>query len=112
MKKHFIFGTIILAATLFIVSCYTPSPLYGTWSDNTGNKIIFYAEGNFDAWILDSENNQEKKSGSYTVIDNVIVFTFDGGTTNSIWDLNGATLKITWTSDGTTKNLVLYHTAR
>ena len=50
-------NTFITLATIFTIftlaSCYTPSPLYGTWNDNLGNKITFISDGTFVAKILD-----------------------------------------------------------
>ena len=46
IKKTFITLSTIFA--LFTLSsCYTPSPLYGTWNDNLGNKITFISDGTF-----------------------------------------------------------------
>ena len=39
MKKRFLFTTLLLAYVFIFAACYTPSPLYGTWTDNDGNKI-------------------------------------------------------------------------
>ena len=48
MKKIFL-SLLFIFAMMFIASCYTPSPLYGTWSDNSGNKITFISDGTFVA---------------------------------------------------------------
>lgn len=111
MKKHFILGTLFLSVILLLVSCYTPSPLYGTWSDTTGNKITFMADGTFSARIKLEDENIDY-DGSYTVIDNVLIFTYESGSIYSIWDINGATVKLTWADKDTSINLILYHIAR
>ena len=62
-NKFKIFG---LAAGLLLVlftSCYTPNPLYGTWTDNEGNKIQFIDDGTFSANIKDSEDKINNYSG-------------------------------------------------
>ncbi len=104
----------VLIGTLFC-SCYTPSPLYGTWSDNDGNKIQFIDDGTFSATIKDSDNQIISYSGEWSVIDNVLIFTIKGDsqyTRNTEWDIRGAMLYLTWTANNTTKILTLYHTAR
>lgn len=118
MKKN-ISGILVIIAALFITtfftSCYTPSPLYGTWSDNEGNKINFMPDGSFSSIILDSENNSVSYEGKWTCIDNVLIFNISADinySRNTEWSLSGAILKITWTSNNNTKNLILYHTAR
>lgn len=119
MKKiknsFFALALFISAAALFsalCASCYTPSPLYGAWSDNAGNKISFSDDGSYSATIVDSNNDKKVYSGSFSVIENVISFSKDDGSINSEWDLRGGILYLTWTdSYGTQINLSLYHTA-
>ena len=116
MKNRFFLVAVfaILMAIIFC-SCYTPNPLYGTWSDNDGNKIQFIDDGSFSATIKDSDNKIISYSGEWTVIDNVLIFTIKGDsqyTRNTEWDIRGAMLYLTWTANNNTKMLVLYHTAR
>lgn len=116
MKNRFFLAAVfaILMAIIFC-SCYTPNPLYGTWSDNDGNKIQFIDDGSFSATIKDSDNKIISYSGEWTVIDNVLIFTIKGDsqyTRNTEWDIRGAMLYLTWTANNNTKMLVLYHTAR
>ena len=112
------FGVTGLAATILLIllaSCYTPNPLYGTWTDNDGNKIQFIDDGTFTATIKDSENELISYSGEWTVIDNVLMFTIKGDATytrNTEWDIRGAMLYLTWTANNNTRVLTLYHTAR
>jgi len=114
MKKHILL--ILLAGIIgLFVSCYTPSPLYGSWADNAGNKITFVQDGTFTAKIVDSEGNSEVVSGNYNVIDNVIVFNVTGDVVysrNTEWDIRGAMLYLTWTTDKDPINLTLYHISR
>lgn len=107
---------ISLLFALIFSSCYTPSPLYGTWADNEGNTIQFMSDGTFTATITDSQTKLSTSyEGQFTVIDNVIVFNISGDSEysrNTEWDMRGAILYLTWTAKGITKNLTLYHTAR
>lgn len=115
MKKHGIILLFILTSLLYLASCYTPSPLYGTWADNAGNKITFMQDGSFQAKIINSEGNPESVEGNYAVIDNVLIFNISGDivySRNTEWDIRGAMLYITWTANTNPKNLTLYHTAR
>lgn len=112
-----------LFALLFI-SCYEPSPLYGTWADNDGNKISFVSDGTFNAYVLDSAGDKVNYEGNWSVIDNVLVFSFTSSkvegsfNTNSEWDIRGSMLYLRWTyadkvlSENTTKQLTLYHTSK
>lgn len=118
MERYFnIFAAAILCFVIgmVFVSCYTPNPLYGTWSDNDGNKIQFMDDGAFSANIKDSDNNLVSYTGDWSVVDNVLIFTIKGDTTytrNTEWDIRGAMLYLTWTANNNTKMLTLYHTAR
>ena len=92
------------------VSCYQPSPLYGAWSDNGGNKISFADDGSFSATIKDTNGDIQNYSGNYTVIENVISFSKDDGSINSEWDIRGGILYLTWfDAYGSAISLTLYH---
>ena len=108
MKK---FAFIILAILIgTLASCYQPSPLYGSWADNIGNKISFADDGSFNATIIDSNKTKQNYSGSYTVLENVINFSKEDGSINSEWDIRGGILYLTWfDSYGDPINLTLYH---
>lgn len=113
MKK--IFALLTFAFIISLVGCYTPSPLYGGWSDNLGNKISLADDGTFNATILVG-NAQRQYSGTYTVMENVLIFSTSEGTVVTEWDLRGSILYIQWTAavDGGNPeilNLVLYHTS-
>lgn len=104
-----LFGTFV--AALF-GACYQPSPLYGAWSDNAGNKISFSDDGSFTATIIDTNKTKKSYSGSFTVIENVISFSKDDGSINSEWDIRGGILYLTWfDSYGAAISLTLYHSA-
>ena len=107
----FIISLMILTG---LSSCYTPSPLYGTWADNDGNKITFINDGTFVAKIVvSSTSTSTNYEGSYSIIDNVIVFSTSSGTQiNTEWDIRGSILYLTWTASGSTMNLSLYHTSK
>jgi len=113
MKKAFF---VMLAAFVF-VACYVPSPLYGTWADNNGNKITFISDGTFASQIKDGAGMRRSFSGSYSTVDNVLTFSYQwegvSYSMNTEWDIRGSLLYCTWTFDGNqTIKLTLYHTAR
>lgn len=111
--KKICFAVLISTLMLIISSCYTPSPLYGTWTDNDGNKIMFMDDGSFSARIVDSSGTSTNYEGAYTVIDNIISFkitTPSAFTRVSEWDIRGAILYVRF--EGQDKALILYHTAR
>ena len=69
MKRFIkIFTTTIFVTmlTTMLAACYTPNPLYGTWSDNDGNKIQFIDDGTFTATIKDSDNQLVSYSGDWS----------------------------------------------
>ena len=65
----------MLAAFVF-VACYVPSPLYGTWADNNGNKITFISDGTFAAQIKDGAGTRKSFSGDYSTVDNVLTLSY------------------------------------
>ncbi len=115
MKKTFyiLFALTIMAAACFFTGCYEPSPLYGAFADNQGNKITLMDDGTYSATIVDSRGDKKMYQGSYTVLENVISFTTSaGGAINSEWDVRGNMLYLTWTDEtGATLSLTLYKTA-
>ena len=117
--KGYKIGAVVLAAvfavSMFMASCYLPNPLYGTWADNEGNKIQFVDDGSFSAKIKDSNNNIVNYEGSWSTVDNVLIFNIKGDTAytrNTEWDIRGAILHLTWTANQNTVQLDLYHIAR
>jgi hypothetical protein len=114
MKKTFISGLLISLLLILFAGCYTPSPLYGSWSDNAGNKISFFDDGSFSSNVLNAEGTSIDYSGNYMCIDNVLIFNTNTGISiNTEWDIRGAILYLTWTpGNEETKNLTLYHTSR
>ena len=81
MKRFIkIFTTTIFVTmlTTMLAACYTPNPLYGTWSDNDGNKIQFIDDGTFTATIKDSDNQLISYSGDWSTVDNVLIFKIKG----------------------------------
>lgn len=114
-NRKIIAGLIVVITSLFLASCYTPNPLYGTWTDNEGNSIQFQADGSFTATILNSSQNPIDYQGTYDVVDNVLIFHITGDkeySRNTEWDIRGAMLYLTWTANNVTKSITLYHTAR
>lgn len=114
-KKAIISSLVLILVSLFLISCYTPNPLYGTWTDNDGNSIQFQTDGTFNASILNSSGEAVEYQGTFDVIDNVLIFHITGDkeySRNTEWDIRGAMLYLTWTANNTTKSITLYHTAR
>ena len=117
------FLPIIILISFFVLqalcSCYVPSPLYGTWADNAGNKIVFQSDGTFTARVYtgtdaNGDPTATNFSGTYTVLDNILIFQFESGSSRiTDWDINGAALTLKWSEDTSgTLSLTLYHTAR
>src|SRR5574344_638251 len=104
-------GAVVLFVILCLAACYTPSPLYGTWADNRGSKITFTADGNYNATVIDTAGASTAYAGTWNVIDNVLVFTKNSGSTiDTEWDIRGAMLYLDWTDDeGASQSLTLYH---
>ncbi len=112
IKFTFLVFALVGITISLLASCYQPSPLYGTWSDNKGNKIILSSDNSYTAIIIDSNGNKSNYSGSYTVLENVITFSRSDGNMNTEWDIRGGMLYIKWLdSSGKEINLTLYHTA-
>ncbi|WP_407426997.1 hypothetical protein [Treponema sp.] len=114
MKKNICFTAIFGLFLVILASCYTPSPIYGTWADNAGNKITFVDDGSYSATVLDSTNTKVFYSGTWVVNGNVLVFSKNNGTSiNTEWDLRGSILYLDWTDDeANTKSLSLYHVSK
>lgn len=116
-KKIFIIASILLLSLSFS-SCYIPSPLYGTWEDNSGSKLVFLQDNTFNGSIKNTDGETIQYAGNYSVIDNVLVFLFKEPETYSInteWDLRGAIMTLQWTDTKNAienKTLTLYHTAK
>lgn len=84
-KKIILAAISIITLSFLLNSCYTPSPLYGTWANNDQNKITFIADGTYTAKIAG-----ENKEGTWQTIDNVLVISFDGGNTSiTEWEIRG-----------------------
>lgn len=96
MRK--IFNLIALALiALSFASCYEPSPLYGTWADNTGNTIVFMSDNTYSAKVTIDSISADYQ-GTYSVVQNALVFTHDSGTVMvTEWDIRGSFLYLYWT---------------
>ena len=135
MKKYagsFLTFMSVVFTTLFVMGCTVPSPLYGTWSDNVGNQIMFLNDGTFSAEIHVPKDNPGEgeeayitvnEQGTYNAVDNALVINTSASDTNKAskfnteWDLRGAMLYLTWTvkteEEGMkTVSLTLYHNAK
>lgn len=99
MKRFFVFLSILTTCLMLdlFVSCYEPSPLYGSWDDGTGNTVMFMSDGTFSMNVT-VNNTALLFSGDYSVLENTISFSFTNPTTgtsdtiNSQWDLVGSIL--------------------
>lgn len=103
----------LLFAGLFS-SCYTPNPLYGTWTDNIGNTLTIRGDGTFSSTITNSMGNQVQYAGSWSCFENVLSFVKDTGAKfNTEWDVRGAILSLTWVDDkNVSLSMTLYHTSK
>ena len=114
MKKIKIILVLIIAILSF-VSCVEPSPLYGVWADNKGNKLSILADETYTSEIVNAYNEKEDSSGTYTVFTNVITFiSEDGGTVRTTeWDIRSNILYLNWTDNSASQiqSLVLYKIA-
>lgn len=114
-KTHIILSAFVAAVLLALFSsCYTPSPLYGTWSDNSGSKITFIDDGSYVATIVDNTGKKTNYQGSYTVLGNVLIFSKeDGSSIDTEWDIRGSMLYLDWVNDESEiQALVLYHVSK
>jgi len=118
---------------LSLTACTEPSPLYGSWADNRGNKISFFADNTFSARIQSAfaVNNYE---GNYSILLNsmTLISTSSGAGTSgedgedgetgasggdmmtivTEWDIRGNMLYLNWPrEDGTLASLTLYKTS-
>lgn len=131
MKRNFtkkicgaFFALCGLALLSAFFSCYTPSPLYGTWSDNLGNKIIFSNDNSYTSVIVVNSvyedgnlliTETETYEGSFSVVENVLSLSTEYGLIVTEWDIRGSILYIDWTmpseyqDSGEVKHLKLYH---
>lgn len=112
LKKLSLIG--LLISIIFCFSaCYEPCPLYGTWADNQGSKIVFINDFTFTATITDSTNVKTIYDGDYNVLANSLVFTTSSGRTMvTEWDIRGNMLYLFWTDeDKELTAMTLYKTA-
>jgi len=92
----------ILAAAvilIFLASCITPSPLYGTWADNKGNAFSFFNDDTFSARVSRMGITQIFE-GNYTVLMNVLTLDCLNVELRVVteWDIRGNILYLDWTS--------------
>ena len=116
MVRALIFACILFCTCTALISCYSPSPLYGSWADNSGNSINFVMDGSFTAKIAGTSGT-ETYTGTYNVLDNIIVFSYEKDgysySTNTEWDIRGYILYCWWVDRfGDPRQLTLYHTSR
>ncbi len=111
-KNFVIYMTGTFTVLVLLNACYQPSPLYGVWADNNGNKITFNADSTYAATLITSTDEEKIIEGSYSVLMNAITFTRDDGSSLvTEWDIRGNMLYLTWTFSTETMNLTLYKIA-
>ncbi len=103
----------ILAVSVLWVSCTEPSPLYGTWADNRGDKLSLFSDDTFSASMMDPVEGKVTYEGDYSVLLNSLVLSCSTGKQIvSEWDIRGNMLYLNWTSEeGVLVPLTLYKTA-
>lgn len=108
MVKKFSFVFVVLFV-IALASCYEPNPLYGTWKDNSGNKITFINDGTYSAKIYDPTTGVGTDyEGTFSLIDNIIQFGTANGSVISEWDIRGSILYCKWGNN----LLTLYQTSK
>jgi len=108
VQKKVLFLVLGIVCAL-LVGCVEPSPLFGTFADNQGNRISFFEDGTFNAKI--QSNGQKNYEGNYNVLRNVMTLTCTSETLTVVseWDLRGNILYINWPrEDDTILALGLY----
>jgi hypothetical protein len=99
-----------MLAVSVLLSCTLPSPLYGTWADNKGNTIAFFADNTFSARIT-TTSGLRSYEGSYTILLNSLTMdcTELGLRVVTEWDMRGNILYMGWTTtDRDTLSLALF----
>ena len=114
IKSILITLTVLVFINLF-TSCYTPSPLYGTWDDNEGNTITFLSTGEFNAKIKNAVDEIIEYKGTWNCLENVIIIKTESGASFKFeWDVRGAILILWWPDTDNNKDLELrlYHISK
>jgi len=109
-KKFFSFALGVFCLLWTATACAEPSPLYGTWSDNRGNRLSFFEDNTFSAKIITNGIDIDYE-GSYLILLNSMTLTCTNVTLTVVteWDLRGNMLYLDWPrDDGTTASLTLY----
>lgn len=106
----------IFAVCILSISCTPPSPLYGTWADNTGSQIVIQNDGTFTAKLFAHVTDTETTlyEGTYAVQLNALTFTVTEPEKRVVteWDIRGNILYLYWTDDdGSTRLVELYRIA-
>jgi hypothetical protein len=115
LRQSRIIPVVVLAmlAVSVLLSCTLPSPLYGTWADNKGNTIAFFADNTFNTKMIGSLGTKSYE-GNYTVLLNSLTMDCSeiGLRIVTEWDIRGNILYIDWiTVDEDTLTLSLFKTS-
>ena len=74
-SKKTLFASLLMSLIMILlVSCYAPSPLYGTWTDNQHNQITFMEDETFNAVLYTTAGIANNFSGTYKVLQNAMSF--------------------------------------
>jgi hypothetical protein len=114
LKRIMIFLVVgVLAASGLWISCTMPSPLFGTWTDNRGDRLLLSVDNTFSATINDPVEGEINYDGEYSVLQNSLVLSCStGNQIVSEWDIRGNMLYLNWTNEeGLLLPLTLYKTA-
>lgn len=105
MRKYWKLAFVVVTAAWLFTACQEPSPLLGTWSDNSGNRLTLINDGSF-IMMLDGERYE----GTFTTLINAITFSVktNGTTVVSEWDIRGNMLYLTWRTSTKQTALTLY----
>jgi hypothetical protein len=90
----------LLTVVFLVFSCAEPSPLYGTWTDNRGDKLSFFDDNTFNATFIYNSISKNYE-GNYSVLLNSLTFncTSETLTVVSEWDIRGNMLYLNWPQD-------------
>ncbi len=107
MKKGFILLSLLFISILICTSCTNPSPLYGSWQSYTGDELELSTDGSFTSKV--TYNNVETSlEGNWSQNENVLQFTANSTRFNSIWNIDGSLLQLTWPADIDGNTIVLF----
>lgn len=102
MSKIQIHNSVKIIVSVFcailLASCAPSNPLWGKWTDGTGNNLVLSSDMNFNAKII-SEEIPFIYNGTYSIMHNSLFFSLnDGRTVIAEWDIRGQIMYLNWPS--------------